>query len=194
MTKVVLAFSISLDGFVAGPNISRQHPMGEGGAHLHEWLFASSAPGNEIDAEAARNLRARAGAVVLGRRTYEIGVDLWEDTPYPVPSFVLTHEPHLPRLMKSASFTFVTDGVGDVIARARAAAGGRDVIVMGADTARQVLAAGLADETVLQIVPILLGAGARLFDGVPPGRLHFSPGATVASGRVSHVSWQVAAG
>ncbi|MFD1147373.1 dihydrofolate reductase family protein [Saccharothrix hoggarensis] len=165
MGKVVLNGSVSLDGYSAGPNVGDDHPMGEGGERLHRWLFAE---GSDRDAAFA----ASVGAVVLGRRTFDLGLRYWRDTPFPVPSFVLTHEGRPPLAMESASFTFVTDGPKSAIGQARAAAGDKDVLVMaGADSARHVLRAGLVDEIRLQLVPVLLGSGARLLDGLRPTEL-----------------------
>lgn len=162
MTKVVLNGSVSLDGYSAGPNVSEEHPMGEGGERLHQWLFAEGSDGDAAFA-------ATVGAVVLGRRTFDLGLPHWEDTPFPAPSFVLTHEERPPLAMKSAAFTFVTDGPESAVAQARAAAGDKDVLVMAAaESARHVLRAGLVDEIRLQLVPVLLGGGARLLDGLPP--------------------------
>jgi dihydrofolate reductase len=164
MAQVVLTFSMSLDGFIAGPDVSTDHAMGLGGERLHEWMF-TAAPAS-ADAEIAANLLARAGAVVLGHRTFELGLGHWGDTPYPAPSFVVTHRPREPLAMTSAAFTFVTGGVESAVQQARAAATERDVIVMGAETGRQCLGAGLVDELHIQLVPLMLGAGTRLMQGV----------------------------
>jgi dihydrofolate reductase len=165
MAQVVLPFSMSLDGFVAGPDVSMDRAMGVGGDRLHEWMF-KAAPGSP-DAGVAAGLLARAGAVVLGRRTFDLGLQHWRgDTPYPAPSFVVTHRRRAPLPMISAAFAFVTEGVQSAIQQASAAAGDRDVIVMGAETARQCLAAGLVDELHIQLVPLMLGAGTRLMQGI----------------------------
>jgi dihydrofolate reductase len=156
MGKLVLVFSMSLDGFVAGADIGMDNPMGNGGEQLHHWM----ASGDPVDVEAVRAQLARPGAVVLGRTTYDLGRRHWDGTPYPVPSFVLTHRDAAP----DPGFAFVRSGIEDALAAAREAAGSRDIVVMGAQAARQYLAAGLADELALQIVPVLLGSGARLFD------------------------------
>ncbi len=165
VAKVVLNGSVSLDGYSAGPNVGDDHPLGEGGERLHRWLFADGSDGDAA-------FSASVGAVVLGRRTFDVGLRFWQDTPYPVPSFVLTHEQRLPLAMDSAAFTFVTDGPKSAISQARAAAGDKDVLVMaGAESARHVLRAGLVDEIRLQLVPVLLGSGSRLLDGLHPTEL-----------------------
>ncbi len=109
--KVVLTFSMSLDGFIAGPDVSMDHAMGVGGDRLHKWMFHGG-PENAIDLGMARELLLKVGAVVLGRRTYDVGLQHWGDTPYPVPSFVVTHEKLDTLEMESAAFTFVNEGVG----------------------------------------------------------------------------------
>jgi dihydrofolate reductase len=167
MSKVVLRFGMSLDGFVAGPDIGVEYPMGRGGEELHDWMFKDH-PDKAIDDAIVKEAFDTAGATVVGKRTFDLGVPHWGDTPYPAPSFVVTHEKRDSQPMKSASFTFVNDGIESAVRQAKAAAGDRDVVVMGADIARQVIAAGLADELALSIAPKLLGSGARLFpDGSP---------------------------
>ncbi|MFI6316818.1 dihydrofolate reductase family protein [Nonomuraea sp. NPDC050556] len=161
MGITLVSQSVSVDGYSAGPDVSLDHPMGVGGERLHRWLFAGD---NDVDAEQARQMVSRVGAAIVGRRMFDVGVGLWQDTPYPVPTFVLTHEPREPLAMKSAAFTFVNDGVESAHKRAVAAAGGKDVVVMGgADIIGQFLRAGLVDEVHLQLMPVLLGAGTRLF-------------------------------
>lgn len=162
MGKVILTFSMSLDGFVAGHSVSLAEPMGVGGERLHDWM----ASGHELDKEMAGEMFKTVGAVVLGRTTFDVGLQHWEDTPYPAPSFVLTHEQRDPLPMKSARFEFVNDGIASAIGRARAAAGNGDIIVMGADVAQQCLKEGLAEEVIIQSVPLVLGAGRRLFENL----------------------------
>ena len=179
MSKVLVYASMSLDGYVAGPDISRDNPMGVGGEQLHDWMFGEGV--DPADRAVMDGLRAGAGAVVVGRRTFDLGLEHWEDVPYPVPSFVVTHEtrPDLPQA--SGTFAFVA-GVETAVERARAAAGERTVILMGAEVQRQALAAGVVDEVMISLVPMLLGAGARLFDGLPPATF---------TGSVSHVRYGV---
>ena len=154
MGKVIVSFTMSLDGFIAGPNISPEDAMGEGGEQLHDWLFDGS---SEIDRDMAREMPANVGAVILGKRTFDLGLPHWEDTPFPAPSFVLTHEKREPLKMKSSAFTFINGGVESAVQQAKAAAGEKDIVVMGANVAQQLLRAELADEIVLQLAPVLLG-------------------------------------
>ncbi|HJR72705.1 MAG TPA: dihydrofolate reductase family protein [Luteimonas sp.] len=166
MSRVILHFAVSLDGYAAGPDISAAEPLGVGGERLHDWLFAGER--GEADMQVEKEIRAAAQAVVLGRRTFDLGLEHWNDTPFPAPSFVLTHRPHAPLAQKSGTFTFVGEGIADAIERGKSAAQGGGVVVMGVDTARQALRAGLVDEINLQLVPIMLGGGERLFEGLDP--------------------------
>jgi dihydrofolate reductase len=187
--KVIVSKSMSLDGFVAGPNVSVESPMGEGGLRLHDWFL--NAPAGSANAEMMRESSAAIGAVILGKRTFDIGVGLWEDTPFPVPSFVLTHEPRADRIEKSGTFVFVTDGIASALAKAQAAAGGRNIVLMGAETSNQYLKAGVVDEIHVTVVPVLLGRGARLFDdiGTEPVELVYTM--AQESGGVTHLRLQV---
>ena len=189
MAKVTLNMSMSLDGFIAGPNVGVELPMGEGGLRLHDWLFNSSA--SEVDAEVEQEMFAMTGAVVLGRRTYDVGVGPWGDVPFPVPCFVLTHEDREEIVKKSGSFTFVTDGIESALQRARAAAGEKDVRLMGADIAQQFLSAGLLDEIQINLVPVLLGDGIRLFDHIGAERIELESTRVIESPSVTHLRFRV---
>ncbi|MFC4147932.1 dihydrofolate reductase family protein [Micromonospora mangrovi] len=191
MARVLLDVTMSLDGFMAGPRVSAAHPMGEGGLRLHEWIFNTAT--SEVDAEIAREMQATTGAVVLGRRTFDVGIGVWNDTPFPAPCFVLTHDPLAERVEKGGTFTFVTD-VHDAHARATAAAGERDVRLMGAEVAQQFLAAGLVDEIRVQLAPVLLGAGRRLFDNLGDAHIELDRLGTVESPYVTHLRFRVRRG
>jgi dihydrofolate reductase len=185
MGKLILSFSISLDGFVAGPDVSVEQPMGRGGERLHDWMFKSDSP---IDREMAGELAPRIGAVIVGRRTFDVGIGPWEDTPYPAPTFVLTHRARAPLAMKSGTFTFVTDGIESALGQARKAAAGKDIVVLGAGTARQYLEADHAEEFVLQLVPVLLGDGTRLFGRIRES-IEVVATRTVVSPSVTHLKF-----
>lgn len=186
---VLLTFTMSLDGFIAGPNVGKAYPMGKGGEHLHEWLFKGT--GEEPDASMSREMLERGGATVLGKRTYDVGLPHWKDTPYPTPSFVLTHEKREPELMKSASFVFVNDGIASAVRQARKAAGEKDVILMGAEVSKQALKAGLVDEIFIQLSPLLLGSGTSLFEGVDESRIRLDCTRAVQSPYVVHLRYKV---
>jgi dihydrofolate reductase len=199
MSQVIIDVSMSVDGFTAGPNDSESVPLGEHGERLHEWMFrhdgqpAGDAPANP-DAQIVAELFARVGAVLIGRRTFDIGLRNWGDVPFPVPCFVLTHRPHADLAMAGGTFTFITDGLGPAVQRARAAAGDRDVAVMGGDAGRQCLAAGLVGELHIHLVPVLLGQGVRLFeqpDGEPVG---WEAPEVTQSPWVTHLRYRAASG
>ncbi|WFE98877.1 dihydrofolate reductase family protein [Micromonospora sp. WMMD964] len=201
MGRVVVSMSVSLDGFAAGPDVSEEQPMGVGGERLHEWLFradddrAVAADGvtpTGVDAAQAREIHATTGAVVLGKRTFDVGVDLWEDTPFPVPCFVVTHESREPLTMKSDVFTFVADGLHSALRQARQAAGDRNVLIMGGPTtARQFVKAGLVDEIRIQLVPVFLGTGTRPFDHLGTDHIELRRTAVIESPHVTHLRFSV---
>lgn len=190
MGKLVLDVSISLDGYLAGPNPTLDDPLGEGGLRLHEWVIATrswrAAHGREggedgVDSAVAAELLTGVGATVMGRRMFSGGAGPWEsdpnadawwgdDPPFHHPVFVVTHHPREPLVKRGGTtFTFVTDGVEAAVEQAHAAAGGGDVrLAGGADVAQQCLRAGLLDEMHLHVVPVLLGGGTRLLDGPVP--------------------------
>jgi dihydrofolate reductase len=187
VAKLILDISVSLDGFVAGPNQTLDEPLGRGGEHLHEWAFATRAfleshgrEGGEdnVDSEVVQEHLDRIGATVMGRRMFSNGAGPWEqdpnadawwgdDPPFNHPVFILTHHAREPVTKEGGTtFTFVTDGIESALEQARAAAGEKDVGVGGgANVAQQYLKAGLLDEIQLHVVPVLLGDGVRLFEG-----------------------------
>ncbi|QWP75153.1 dihydrofolate reductase family protein [Lysobacter sp. K5869] len=190
MGKVVIDVSMSLDGYLAGRDVSPAQPMGERGEVLHRWLFDSA---DAVAARLGRELRDGAGAVVLGRRTFEVGIGEWRDTPFPLPSFVVTRAPRERLPMRSASFEFVSDGALAALRRAQEAAEERDVLVMGGELSRSLLAAGAVDELNLHLVPVALGAGVRLFDeGFAGARLECT--GMVESAGVVHLRYRIRRG
>jgi len=169
MSKVVLYMSMSVDGFIAGPDDSAEHGLGVGGELLHGWLAdggadpASYRPADEAGATVFDEMLAT-GAVITGRRTFAFAGGWAGDHHDGVPIFVLTHAP--PAEPPPGSAHYVTD-IASCVAEAKAAADDRDVMLHGAATARECLHAGLLDEMELQLVPVLLGQGRRLFDDLP---------------------------
>jgi dihydrofolate reductase len=162
MGKVIAEISMSVDGVVAGPDTSTEHRLGKDGDLLHEWMFGST----DADAAVGATLFDGTGAFVLGRSMFDMGVDPWgEDGTFKKPCFVVTHRPAEPLVKGPTTFTFVTDGPESALRQAKAAAGDENVVVMGGGTTmRQFLRAGLVDELRLHVVPLLFGAGVRLFD------------------------------
>jgi dihydrofolate reductase len=209
MSSVTCHISISLDGFVAGPNQSIENPIGEGGMRLHQWVFKTASwreqhglEGGErnADAEVVDEVVQGVGAYIMGRKMFGGGDGPWdeswtgwwgEDPPYHAPVFVLTHHSREPLSMQGGTtFTFVTNGIESALEQARAAAGDKDVAIAGgASAVQQYLAAGMLDELYLHIVPIILGAGERLLEDV--GDPTLEPVKVVASPAVTHVRYRV---
>jgi dihydrofolate reductase len=209
MGSITCQISISLDGFVAGPNQSIRNPIGEGGMRLHEWVFPTASwreqqglEGGEhsTDSDVAADVMRGVGAYIMGRRMFGGGGGPWDETwtgwwgenpPFHAPVFVLTHHAREPLAMRGGTtFTFVTGGIESALAQARSAAGDNDVAVAGgADVVRQYLRAGLLDELYLHIAPVILGAGERLLEGV--GDPTLAPVKVIASPAVTHVKYRV---
>jgi dihydrofolate reductase len=195
MSKLKLNMTMSLDGFVAGPDQSENDPLGTGGMELHQWLVRLKAfrethgeeEGGEVNASTpiAEEILGNVGATIMGRNMFGGGPGPWRDDswrgywgdnpPYHHPVFVLTRHPREPIEMEGGTtFHFVTDGIESALEQAKTAAGEQDVSIGGgANVVQQYLAAGLLDEVLISVVPVLLGGGARLFDnlGEPKPRL-----------------------
>jgi dihydrofolate reductase len=197
MSRATCHMSISLDGFVAGPNQSIDNPLGIGGLQLHQWHFD---PVDEADVPARDNLMAPKGAYVMGRNMFGPIRGDWDsdwrgwwgdEPPYHAPVFVLTHFERDPIEMEGGTtFHFVTGGFDEALRQAKAVAGDGDVDVAGgASTVRQALAAGAIDELMLDIAPMLLGGGERIFDGVPDKP--FSIAEVIHSPHATHIRYRV---
>ena len=202
MSRVTCHMSISLDGFVAGPRQSQENPLGVGGMALHQWHLRSAEIGNDADKAMTERLLTPAGAYVMGRNMFGPIRGAWtgdwrgwwgDEPPYHAPVFVLTHYEREPVEMDGGTtFHFVTTGFGDALEQARAAAGDGDVdIAGGASTVRQALAARAIDELTLNIAPVLLGDGERIFEGVSDLRLE--PLEAQHSPNATHVRYRVGA-
>ena len=181
MTRVVIDMTISLDGFVAGPNDGKQFPLGRhGGMSIFDWyqtgdeevespLFRPAAGANR---EQVERMFAESGAFIFGRRTYDI-TDGWggRHPLHGVPVFILTHEPPPAAAVPKgpSNLTFVTDGIESALRQAKAVAGGKDVKLGGASPGKAALAAGLVDEILVHVAPYLLGGGVRLFGELTDG-------------------------
>ncbi|MET3719141.1 MULTISPECIES: dihydrofolate reductase family protein [unclassified Arthrobacter] len=194
MSRVTCDLTISLDGFVAGPNQTMTDPLGENGGRLHRWMF-EDAENNAAELEGILT----SGAYIMGRNMFA-GPGAWAEDwrgwwggepPYHAPVFVLTHQARRPLEMQGGTtFNFVTDGIESALAQAREAAGGKDVAIAGgAQTVQQYLSAGLIDELRLHTAPVLLGAGERPLDGV--ANLALEPTEVRGTRYVTHVSYRV---
>ncbi len=198
MTAVVLDMSMSLDGFVTGPDPRAGVPLGEGGQRLHEWMFSGNAgPGGQdeapdVNAAVAQELFATTGAVLMGRRMFELGIGPWGDTPFPVPCFVLTHSAREDLVMASGTFSFITGGLTAALDRAKAAADSKTVLAHSPGIAQQLLRAGLLEEIQLHLVPILLGAGRRLFENTSQASRELQQTKVVETPGVTHLRYRLA--
>ena len=202
MGKVTADISMSLDGFIAGPNDVPGNGMGEGGERLHEWVYDLASwrephglSGGETnrDSEILEEASQNVGAIVLGRRMFDNAEEWGDEPPFHMPVFVLTHEAREKLDKKGGTtFTFVTDGIESALAQARAAAGDKDVAVGGgANTIQQFMAAGLLDELQIHLVPVLLGDGIRLFDNLGAAAIELEGTRVVASPDVTHLRFDL---
>lgn len=204
MTTVTADLMISLDGFVAGPNVRvPDNPGGDGGIRLHGWAAGLASwrerqglTGGEhnVDSELLREWFDSTGAVVMGRTMFDTGEQYWgEDPPFRTPVFVLTHRPRpTVTLQGGTSYHFVTDGIASAIAQATAAAGDRNVdIGGGASAIQQALRAGLLDELHLHVLPVLMNQGVRLFDGLDPEHIELEPLHVIDGTHATHLKYRV---
>jgi|SRR5215210_1860266 len=204
MSKVISDMSMSLDGFIAGPNDSVELPLGDGGERLHEWVYdlaswrerhGIAGGKTDADAEVLDESFKNTGAILMGRRMFDLGEGPWGDNPpFRMPAFVLTHDAR-EELVKEGgtTFTFVTDGIESALEKAKAAAGDKDVSVAGgADIIQQYLSAGLLDEIQIHLVPILLGDGRRLFDHLGTEQIELENTRIIESPGVTHLKFRVA--
>jgi dihydrofolate reductase len=212
MGKIRFNLSISLDGYLAGPEQSLESPLGVGGEHLHDWAFPlakwRAAHGEEggvdnASTQIVEEQTANVGAVIMGRNMFGGYPGAWqtdppwngwwgEDPPFHVPVFVITHHAREPLPMKGGTtFHFVTDGVESAVAKARAAAGDKDIVIGGgASVARQLLAAGHVDEINIALVPLFLGSGERLFDQLGTG-IRLEQVRVIEAPGVTHLKYRV---
>jgi dihydrofolate reductase len=213
MGKLTLDITMSLDGFIAGPNQTLEQPLGEGGERIHEWVYglrswreSHGEPGGEAtaDDDVYQETVSSTGAVVMGRRMFSGGAGAWEDDsnadgwwgddpPFGVPVFILTHHARETVTKQGGTtFTFVTEGSEAALAQARAAAGDKNVAVAGgANVVQQYLRDGLIDEMQIHIAPLLLGDGVRLFDGLGTERPKLEPTRVIESPAVTHIRYRV---
>jgi dihydrofolate reductase len=213
MAKLTLDLTMSLDGYIAGPNRTVERPLGDGGERLHEWVYGlaswrewhgeTGGTRNADDGVVRESFEAM-GAVLMGRRMFSGGEGGWEDDPvadgwwgdeppFHVPVFVLTHHPRATLVKEGGtSFVFVTDGIEAALDRARAAAGANHVAIAGgAGIAQQYLRSGLLDEMQIHVVPLLLGDGVRLFDQVGADHAKLELARVIDSPAVTHLKYRV---
>lgn len=211
MSRLILDITMSVDGYVAGPNPREEAPLGDGGMRLHEWVFGLAAwrrsqgmAGGEAsrDSEIVEETQAAPGAIIMGRGMFGGGDGAWdaswegywgEDPPYGMPVFVLTHHARDPLVMKGGTtFTFVTDGLESALEQARAVAGGKDVALAGgANVVQQYVRRGLLDEFQVHVVPLLLGDGVGLFDHLGGEPIDLEIVRVVDSPAVTHLRYRI---
>ena len=213
MGELTFEVTMSLDGFIAGPNPTLEKPLGEGGERLHEWMYGLASfrerhglDGGETnaDSELLEESMARTGATLMGRRMFSGGAGPWEDDPnadgwwgddppFRMPVFVLTHHARETVTKQGGtSFTFVTDGIESALEQARAAAEEKDVAVAGgASVAQQYLKAGLLDELQIHVAPLLLGGGVRLFDDLGTEQVDLEGTGAIQSPAVTHLRYRL---
>jgi dihydrofolate reductase len=202
MGNVSTGLSMSLDGFIAGPNDGPERPLGEGGERLFAWYSGGDTeyrlPGTEMvfmvspqSAELLREAHSKMGAFVTGRRTFDITNGWGGSPPLGVPTFVVTHTVPQEWVYEGSPFTFVTDGVESAVEQAKAVAGDKDVAVGAASIAQQCIRAGLLDEVHVDLVPVLLGGGVRLFEhpGTTPTELESTR--VIEAPDVTHLTFRV---
>jgi dihydrofolate reductase len=201
MGKVSMGLTMSLDGFIAGPNDGPEHPLGEGGMRLFDWFSAGDTeyglPGTEmvfmVSPESARMLReahGTMGAFVTGRRTFDITNGWGGNPPLGVPTFVVTHSVPQEWAYEGSPFAFVADGVESAVEQARAVAGDKTVAVGAASIVQQCIRAGLLDEIHIDLVPVLLGDGVRLFEHLG-GPVELERTQVVEGVGVTHMTFRV---
>jgi dihydrofolate reductase len=191
MSASVLYMSMSLDGYIAGPNDTPENPGGDGFFRLHEWGFTpdgehhlTTGPAGQLSDEMAAT-----GAVLAGRRTAE-QVDHWGGAHHGVPVFVVSHRPPGPSVADYPLVTYVTDGIASAMAQAKTAAGERNVMVHGADTAQRALEAGVLDELQIHLIPVLFGGGRRLFEMLP-ARVELEIVRVIDTPAATHIRYRV---
>jgi dihydrofolate reductase len=202
MGKVAMGLSMSLDGFIAGPNDGPERPLGEGGERLFAWYSAGDTeyrlPGTEMvfevspqSAELLREAHSKMGAFVTGRRTFDITNGWGGNPPLGVPTFVVTHTVPQEWIYEGSPFTFVTDGVESAVEQARGVAGDKDVAVGAASVVQQCIRAGLLDQIHVDLVPVLLGGGVRLFEHLGVGPIELESTRVVEGAGVTHLTFRV---
>ncbi len=188
MGIVYVNITMSLDGFVAGPNISEANPLGEGGERLHNWMFKDQTAADNL---IAGEMNARAGAIILGRRTYADAIDgAWGGvTPFQAPAFVLAKK--VP-VKVANGFTFVTDGIESALKQARAIAGDKDIWLMGgANVIQQYIKAGLVDEIQVSIAPVLFVRGTRLFEHIGTDSIALQSNRVIQTPQATHIRYNI---
>ncbi|EJB07059.1 dihydrofolate reductase [Rhizobium leguminosarum bv. trifolii WSM597] len=189
MTKVVFNISMSLDGFITAGNQTKEEPLGKNSEFLHEWFFNNGAEGDAY----VQRLTSNVGSAICGRKCYDDSIPYWDENgptgPLKLSLFVVTHRPLL--ASHSTGIYHAAGTITDAVKQAKSAARGKDVSLMGgADVFRQALAGGLVDEIELHIVPVLFGAGTRLFDTLP-NQIKLEPTSMLDTPLARHIAYRI---
>ncbi len=192
MQKVTSEISMSLDGFITDPDASVGSPLeGHDPGRLHDWRFDAK---TETDAAIVDEIYESTGAVMIGKSMFDVGFEPWGDPPpFAMPVFVVTHEEREPLPMQGGTtYTFVTDGIEAALELARTAAGDKNAGIWGgASVIRQCLEAGLLDEMQIHLIPVLLGGGVRLFEGLDPAGIELRKTSSIETPAATHLRFEV---
>ncbi|HJR78671.1 MAG TPA: dihydrofolate reductase family protein [Anaerolineales bacterium] len=191
MAKVFAEMSMSLDGFIAGPNVSANNPLGDNGERLHDWMFAGKSS-TETEAYEVEKFKGM-GAGIMGRTMLDLGIGPWGENPtFHMPIFVLSHEAHKSITKQGGTtYYFVTGGIERALKQAEEAADGKDIMVLGgANAIQQFIRAGLLDELEIHLIATLLDGGIRLFDNL--GALKLEKTAVKDAPAVTHLRYKIA--
>jgi dihydrofolate reductase len=204
MSKVIFDIAISLDGFIAGENRGPKNPLGDNGPAIHQWMYKQKAfwkhlnmTGGEVDhgieTDLFNKILSRTGAYIMGKRMFEEGEANWPEDLFKLPVYVLTHEKREPWVQKGSTvFYFVNDGIHSALEKARADAKGKDVRLQGgANMIRQYLNAGLVDEFIVHIAPMIIGNGIRLFDNLDRKAFKVEIADVQHSALATHITYRV---
>ncbi|HSX17510.1 MAG TPA: dihydrofolate reductase family protein [Patescibacteria group bacterium] len=187
MSKIFIDITMSLDGFIAGPDISSENPMGKGGLRLHNWMFGAQ---TEADKKLSGEQMQNTGAVIIGRRMYETAISgPWgNENPFAAPVFVLTEA--APE-QKVAGFTYVTDGIQGALSQAKKVAGDKNIWITGANVSQQYLKAGYVDELHIHIAPVLFMAGTKLFENLGDQHVELEVQNCIQTPGATHIVYKV---
>jgi len=188
MGKVVVDIAMSLDGFIAGTNVSQQLPMGVDGLRLHDWIFTKK---TDADSNMIKEVMETSGAVIVGRHTYNVAIDdAWGgESPFPMHAFVISHGVPV-KIVEG--FSFVAEGIEETLKQAKVMAGNKNVWIMGGgNIIRQFIKAGLVDELDIHLAHILLGKGTRLFDNELTNVIELERTRSIQSASVTHIRFRL---
>jgi dihydrofolate reductase len=187
MSKIFIDITMSLDGFIAGPDISTENPMGKGGLRLHDWMFGVQ---TELDQKISGEQMQNTGAVIIGRRMYETAISgPWgNENPFTAPVFVLTEA--APE-QKIEGFTYASDGIESALAQAKQVAGNKNIWITGANVSQQYLKAGHVDELHIHIAPVLFMQGTRLFENLGEQHIELEAQSCTQTPRATHIVYKV---